>query len=100
MLWLAERTTLNRWATHAFWAMSLAAWVVGLAALRNRSLPPAVVFGAVRERLGAHAGERLKRGAQMLSGVEAAAFAAEPLPVKKVSPRELESRTGTGEVLD
>ena len=47
MLWLAERTTLNRWATHAFWAMSLAAWVVGLAALRNRSLPPAVVFGAV-----------------------------------------------------
>ena len=59
-----------------------------------------LALGAVRERLGARAGERLKRGAQMLSGVEAAAFAAEPLPVKKVSPGELESRTGTGEVID
>jgi hypothetical protein len=33
----------------------------------------------------------------LLSGVEAAAFASQPLPVKKVSPGELESYTGTGE---
>src|SRR6202035_5725586 len=59
-----------------------------------------LAFGAARERLGAHAGERLKRGAQLLSGVEAATFAAQPLPVKQVSPGELESRSGTGEVLD
>ena len=45
-------------------------------------------------------GERLERGAQLLSGVEAAAFAAQPLPVQKVRPGELESHTGTGEVRD
>ena len=35
------------------------------------------------------------RGAQMPSGVKAAALAAQPLPVQEVSPGELESRTGT-----
>ena len=36
----------------------------------------------------------------MLSGVEAAAFASQPLPVEEVGPGELEPHTGTGEVRD
>jgi hypothetical protein len=36
----------------------------------------------------------------MLSGVEAAPFASQPLPVKKVGPGELESHTGTREMRD
>jgi hypothetical protein len=59
-----------------------------------------LAFGAARECLGAHACERLMRGAQMVSGVEAAPFASQPLPVKKVSPGELEPNPGTGEVHD
>jgi ABC-type transport system involved in multi-copper enzyme maturation permease subunit len=47
MLWLAERTALNPWATHAFWISSLAVWVGGFVALRNRSVPQPVVYGAV-----------------------------------------------------
>jgi ABC-type Na+ efflux pump permease subunit len=47
ILWLTERTALNPWATQAFWTLSLAVWLAGLVALRNRSLPPPVVFGAV-----------------------------------------------------
>jgi hypothetical protein len=44
--------------------------------------------------------ERLKRGAQLLSGVEAAPLAAQPLPVQKLRPGELESYPGAGEVHD
>ncbi len=47
MLWLAERTALNPWATHAFWTLTFAMWAVGFVALRSRSTPPQVVFGAV-----------------------------------------------------
>ncbi len=50
-----------------------------------------LAFGTELERLGAHDGERLERGAQLLPGVEAATFAAQPLPVEKMSPGELES---------
>src|SRR5439155_12994186 len=55
-----------------------------------------LAFGAAGERLGAHARELLERSAQLASGVEAAAFATQPLHVQKVSPCELEPHTGSG----
>src|ERR1700728_3835461 len=51
-------------------------------------------FGAARERLGAHTSEHVEGGAQMLSGVETAAFASQPLHVKKVGPGAAEAPTG------
>ncbi len=50
-----------------------------------------LAFGAARERIGAHARERLERDPQLRSGVEAATFASQPLAVQKVGPGELES---------
>jgi ABC-type transport system involved in multi-copper enzyme maturation permease subunit len=46
-LWLAERTSLNPWATHFFWALCLAMWLTGFTALRSRALAPSAVFAAV-----------------------------------------------------
>jgi hypothetical protein len=54
-----------------------------------------LAFGSARECLGAHAGERLECRPQMLSCVDAATLAAQPLTVKQMSARELESHTGT-----
>lgn len=57
-------------------------------------------FGAGSERFCAHASEHLSGGAQMLSGVETAALASQPLPVKEVGSGKLKPHTGTGEVHD
>jgi hypothetical protein len=59
-----------------------------------------LAFGAARECLGAHAAERLKRGAQLLAGVAAAPFAAQPLPVEKLRPGKLETSPAPGEIHD
>ena len=53
-----------------------------------------LALGTTYECLGAHARELLERGAQLPSGVDAAAFAPQPLPVEKVSPGELQADSG------
>src|SRR3954452_15237887 len=57
-------------------------------------------LGAPGERLGAHSCAHLKRGAQLLAGVDAAALTSQPFPIEEVSPGELEPDTGTGEMRD
>ena len=44
--------------------------------------------------------EHLKRGAELFSGVEAAALASQPFPVEQVRAGEVEPDTVTGEVHD
>ena len=56
--------------------------------------------GALGERLGAHRGEQLVRGAQLLARVEAAALAAQPFAVEQVRASELQRDAGAAEPLD
>ena len=51
--------------------------------------------GPFGEGLGAHRGEHLMRGAQLLARVAAAALAAQPFAVHQVGAGELGSRPGT-----
>ena len=47
VLWLAERTTLNRAAVAGCWSVGLGLWILGLAALRQKSVAPEIGFLAV-----------------------------------------------------
>ena len=44
ILWLAERTALNRFAVLACWILSMGFWAFGLAAIRRRLIAPEVAF--------------------------------------------------------
>jgi hypothetical protein len=59
-----------------------------------------LAFGAMSERLRAHAGERLERWAQLLPRVDTATLTAQPLPIQKAGPGELESHARTREMRD
>jgi hypothetical protein len=52
------------------------------------------------EGVGAHVGEHLKRGAELFSGVEAAALASQPFPVEQVRAGEVEPDAVPAEVHD
>jgi hypothetical protein len=57
-------------------------------------------LGPRGERAGAHAGEHLKRRAELFSGVEASALASQSFPVEQVRAGEVETDAVTGEVHD
>jgi hypothetical protein len=59
-----------------------------------------LTLGARGERLGAHAREPLKRGAQLVAGVEATPLAPQPLAIEQVGPRELHAHAGAPQPLD
>src|SRR6266480_4774333 len=59
-----------------------------------------LALGPVPERVGADARKGRERDSQLLSRVEAATFAAQPLAVQKLCPGELDSKTRARELLD
>ena len=56
--------------------------------------------GPVGERLGAHPGEELVRGAQLRAAVEPAAAPPQPLAVEQVRASEVRARACAGQALD
>jgi len=56
--------------------------------------------GPLGEALGAHAGERVGGGAELVAGLPAAALAPQPLPVDQVAPRQVGRRVGAAQHLD
>lgn len=47
VLWLAERTALNRYAVAVCWTLGLGLWVLGLVTMQRRSVAPEFAFLAV-----------------------------------------------------
>src|SRR5207244_7804098 len=59
-----------------------------------------LALGALGEPLGAHCGEHLVGGAELLARVHASALAAKPLAVEEVSSGELDADAGVAEPVD
>ena len=85
-------------ASRAIWA----SWAVSssrVSTVRLRAVSPVASSsrrGPLGERLAAHRGEHVVRGAQLLARVEPPALAAQPLAVEQVGARELARGRGCG----